>query len=602
LYSAEPGRVFFVSLDGLGQQLLQEDAAGEELRTVRRLKGSGASATGLVTAFPSTTANSHAALWTGAYAGVNGILYNRDPVEPRADHTFLERGNGFRSEGLTAEPIWLTAARQGVSVVAHQVTQAYPFLPQTAGEESMPGAFAMVNGYQSRSFAPWRVLGKSDVKSMPCDAWGRTARFCFEWVTAEVRLFAAVDKAAMRIGTVPGRAAVRVELQPAEVSGPRGRSLARHWSVPLMLRGLPDDAAASLVFRLFEADAERGEFLLVQGPLQETALLSGGKADKAMAARLVKEAGPMAGNGAHALYSSSAFGTPLHAGGDGTAERRYLETVEWVVRQQTAHSNWLFRERRPRLHITYLPFPDETDHTWLGLEKYGHPGYLAFRKWAYAATDRGVEALAALASARDHVVITSDHGMTPVNKFVAVNVALQRAGLQTIDTNGQIDESQSKAVMVNTCVLLNTTDRKGGIVRPEERPEILAAAERALRAVSEITRVYTGDELAAFGLDGPSGADLCFDLAPNHGASDLTKGEVVTNAATPRGVHGFDPTRPDMHAVLIVSGPRAARGRSLGLQKSTTVAPLICDLLGIASPKHSRAPSPLQGERSTESQ
>jgi hypothetical protein len=599
LCGAEPGKVFLMSFDGLGQRTLDEDPAGQELRTIRRLMGSGASATGLIPAFPSTTANSHAALWTGAYAGVNGILYNRDPVEPRSGHTFLDRGNGFRSEGLTAEPVWLTAARQGVSVVAHQVTQAYPFLPQTAGDGPMPGAFVMVNGYQSRSFSSWRVLRKADVQQSSCDSWGGAARFCFEWTTADARLFAAFDAGGMRVGRAPGKGAVRVPLQQAESSAPRDRGLARHWSAPLALRGLPNDAAASLVFRLFESDLASGEFLLVQGPLQETALLAGGQADAAMASRLVTEAGPMAGNGAHALYAAGALGKLLHSGGDGMAERRYLETVEWVVRQQVAHSTWLFRVRQPRFHITYLPFPDETDHTWLGLEKNGHPEYLSYRRWAYVAIDRGAEAFAALAGARDHVVITSDHGMSAANRFVAVNVALQQAALQAVSANGQVDVSRSKAVVVNTCVLLNTMDWKGGIVSPAERPKTLGAVIGALRAVPEITRVYSGSELAPFGLDGPSGADACFDLGPGLAVSDGAGGELVTKAVTPRGVHGFDPTRRDMHAVLIVRGPRIARGRSFGMQKSIAVAPLICDLLGIAPPKDSRGVSPLQAERST---
>lgn len=114
------GRVFLISLDGMGHQLFTTDPVAKKLRTLHRLSREGAMAEGGIRpAYPSTTGNSHAALWTGAYGDINGIHANATPIAPRAEHTAFERNIGFRSDSLRAEPIWVTAARQGVSVVGH---------------------------------------------------------------------------------------------------------------------------------------------------------------------------------------------------------------------------------------------------------------------------------------------------------------------------------------------------------------------------------------------------------------------------------------------------------------------------------------------------
>lgn len=583
-------RVLWMSFDGLGQQMLETDPAARELRSIRQWMRTAARAAGLRAAYPSTTANSHAALWTGTYAGSNGVLYNRNPFPPESGHAIDERRNGFRSEGLEAEPVWLTAARQGVSVVAHQVTQAYPFLRPSVGDQPYR-QFLVANSYQSRQFSPWRVLRRRDVKASTCEQWFRrvpNVSRCAEWGVAhgsgEIRLHLATGRGAVYVALDPARSFVRVEAKRAETSSPRGRSLGRHWSKPLPVPGLPDGVAASLIFRLFELDEATGEFVLLLGPLQEMAVYGAGAEDKALARRLIEEAGPAAGNGAHGLYLAGELGALLEAGGDGAAEDRYLETVEWVVRQQIAHSGWLDRMRRARLHITYLPFPDETDHTWLGLDRRGDARFTRLRARAYALIDRAAEAFLGLARHGDHVILTSDHGMAPVFRTVKVRAALRRAGLEAM------------AATAGTCVVLNTTDWKGGTLDSASRP---AVRERVVRALGEIrdqgrpviSKIYAGGSgLEQFGLR--RRADLCFDTAPGYGVSESLVGELVEELKRPKGEHGFDPLRPDMLAVLIVRGPRAGAAQWPVLP-SSAVAPLVTDLLGIRPPAQSSGASPL---------
>jgi hypothetical protein len=585
-----PGRVLLISFDGLGYQRFTEDPVARELVTLRRLLETGAHAEGLMPAYPSSTANSHAALWTGTYAGRNGILYNTTPILPRSDHTFSERIVGFRSEALTAEPIWLTAARQGVPVVAHQVTQAYPFLPQTVGAGL--DDLTVVNGFQTALVSPWRVVRASDqdVRRVACDGDGEaTARVCVEWSLdrdGQTVLRAELGRDGMRVSVAWASAGSAVEVlrKSTETDGPQRRPLARYWSAPLAI-SRPGQSPAAMIFRLLELDTTRGRFTLMQSPVREAAVYD---PDRGLASALVAATGPMVGNGAHELYESGGLGVQAYAGGTGSAERLYLETVEVVVRQQIAQSSWLWTERPGRLHVSYLSAADEFDHQWYGLDAGGDRRYTGFRRWGYAAVEHAARAFVGLAGAADHVVVVSDHGMTAERIAFDIPALLAGAGLE------------QQATALGSCLLLNTVDWKGGTIASGERAAMVGRLTRLLTGVRTaqgeqvVTRVYaSAAELAAFGLDGPAGPDLCVDLRPGVGLGSAAGSGVLRARRPARGSHGLDPTRADMQAILLVRGPRVTPGASLGRQRSAVVAPLVADLLGIEKPASSTFASPL---------
>lgn len=566
----ERPRVFLMSFDGLGQERLTADPAAEPLVAVRGLMKTGAYADGLMPAYPSTTANGHAALWTGTYAGRNGILYNTTPRLPRSEHELAEKAVGFRSEELRAEPIWLVAARQGRSVVSHQATQVYPFLPQTVSDRPYP-KLLVANGFQSRSFAPWRLI-----------------RAGFEWDAGPARFRAVLADGGLRIGNAAGGPTVLVKPHASESQDAGSRPLARYWSAPLPVTGLPDNTPAYVAFRLFSMKADGSDFELLQTPIQEMAVYSGAASDPKLAGAMLSETGPVVGNAAGSMWSRGELGKQAYAGGDGEAERRFLETVELQVRQQIAELRWLVVKRDPDLVTTYLASIDDIDHQWLGLDRaLNIPAYRDFRRRGFAIVNRAAEALLALSSKDDHVVVTSDHGLTPVEWLVPVSRVLQRIGLPVVS--------------YSTCVVVNTTDWKNGTVKPDQRETVLDRVEATLRKFTApdgkpiVTKVYRSrEDMAFFGHDGPGGADLCFDMRPGFAPGEAGDGDSVQhprNGAS--GQHGLDPHRADMNAVLLVQGPRAARGRSLGPQRSGCVAALVADLLGINPPRDAAFPSPL---------
>jgi hypothetical protein len=195
--------------------------------------------------------------------------------------------------------------------------------------------------------------------------------------------------------------------------------------------------------------------------------------------------------------------------------------------------------------------------------------------------------------------------MSPVKKEVSVNIALRDAGLLVTNADNLIDTRQTRAVLLKSCILVNTTDWKGGLVPLDERKEVVDRAEQALRNVRDPQTnqpVFTAffrpeDYQDKLGIGGPAGGDLYFELAPGYAASDRTTGEIITTLKVPDATHGFLSTRPEMLASFIARGPRLPRGARIATIRSIDIAPVVADLLGISPPAQARGKSPFNGIR-----
>lgn len=602
LGAGQPARVIVVSLDGLGHQTLTADPVAQELTVLHWMLRHGAAAQGMRAHFPSTTANSHAALFTGAWGDVSGISSNTMPVTPRAEHTAFERRIGYRSDGLRAEPLWVAAARQGVRVVAQQVTQAFPFSPQSVGA-GLKMAPVVANGYQTRLLAKELFLHRKDVTPEACSQrlLSRRPPLCFSWKTGTAQLHGALIARAATYDTLTVRtaaaAAVEAHLAPLETEPPRRRPLARHFSPGLFFE--LDATPVVAYFRLFEAAPDGSDFFFFQTPLHEFGLYDGTAQTPNVLAQLLLHAGGFVGNapGAQMTRAPFALGTPLWKGGDGAAERRYLEIVELVVRQAARHSEWLWRHYQPRLLIGYFSYPDEMDHEWKGLAA-RDPRYQALRRWGYAIVNRGAGHIAALRQPKDHLLFVSDHGMAVVDRQVLVNVALRKAGLIAAGATGKLDEARTAIIHNRNCLLVNTTEWKGGIVPLAQREAILLRAETALRTIRDpetgtavVTRFFGPDAAPHFGFGGPSGSDACIDYAPGYEGVDrigANEEPTVVPMDPPLGYHGFNPDREEMKAILLGVGPRLNAGLRWQGIRSIDVARLIAGLLHIDPPSNSQ--------------
>jgi hypothetical protein len=543
-------RVVMVSLDGLGYQTLTGSPVAEELTVLKESARRGAMAQGMRPSFPASTAISHASLWTGVYGDVNHITANNQPVLPRSEHTVEERIIGFQATQLAADTIWVTAARAGISSLAHQPTQGYPFM----AHNTAPGA-AVVNGYQTRSFSKHAVYTAKDTESAGDGA--------MRLKHGDVSLLLKRVNGGLEISVEGKPAKVLARAHGRETEEPRTRALARYFSEGL---DVEQPTRAQLYFRLFSLRED--DFRLYVTPLQELAL-SG--VPEGTEAALYAEAGGFVGNGPHALLQSGAL-----------SQAEYLEAVELVIRQLTRHATWLTARLKPRFVQSYLPFPDEFDHEWIG-----QPENAAWRRWGYVAVNRGAAEFAKLAGEKDHLLWVSDHGMTVIRKTVAIGKVLKDAGLA------------DRVSYVQHSVLVNTTEWKDGTVPMAERDAVVEQVRKALSTVLDnrlpvITEFFTPEnDRELLGIGGPAGSDLYFDFAPGYRGIASDRGEVVRTLKAPEGSHGFLPVREDMESICILRGPRVTAGTKWPRLRSIQMAPLVSDLLGIAPPEAAKAESPL---------
>jgi hypothetical protein len=307
------------------------------------------------------------------------------------------------------------------------------------------------------------------------------------------------------------------------------------------------------------------------------------------------------GNGAGRLMERGEFGPRVPQGGDGTAEYRYLESVELVMRQFMRGTEWGWRRFDPELATDYTPYPDEALHTFMAfadartpnVSTAGRANAVRMLRRVYQLVDRRLAQFERLASSRPNtrLFVTGEHGMRPVWLAFKANVALQQAGLLAADSAGTIDLSRTRAAATRgTWISVNRTTRKGGIVSPDSVATVVADIERVLRGVRDsagtpiVGRIFRagtpeGDSL---GIGGPAGGDVYFDLALGYFWGPVATGAIVQPLAFPHGEHGFPSVDRDMHPALCVIG--SVSRRRIGTVRLIDIAPSAAAWIGIKPP------------------
>jgi len=603
-YVRGQARAVLMTLDGAGEGVIADAVARGVMPSLARLRAAGATAQGSLTSLPVKTAPGHAAIFTGTWGDRNGITGNRVPA-PGARVT--EEDTGYTSTHLHAEPIWATAAREGLNATVVSAPQIYPFAPYLR-EKRFRGNFdrnlTLIEGYQNYEVKD-AVYTAADLKPAAPSGWihdlpphdgevrevgltvvgTRVDGLLYDDPADPVRgfdtLYLGMDK--------DTQGGIRLKPGPA-------RGLDASAFVGLTVRVGEADAAA--YFRLFALSPDGGEILLYRAtvhPLRSSKPRIEGAAYEAT--------GGFVGGWSSEGYESGGLGAPLWKGGDGTAERRYLEVAALTIRQFTRLTDFAMDRTAWDLLVTYLPHPDSALHLWLGYLDPSLPGHdprLAARLQpmldeVLTAVDAFVGHVADRAGPGVLLAVGADHGMGGAFRVVRPNVALKQAGLLALDGGGRIDLSRTRAVYFpgnSAYFLINRVDREGGIVKPEDEEAVRRAVAAAMQGVRDpetgravVTAVI--DPREAKGQDpvlgGPEGGDLYLSLLPGYDLSGAVDGGVV-EAMAPKGAHVLNPERPEMLASFVVAGPGVAAGAKLGRIRQIDIAPTLCALLGISRP------------------
>jgi predicted AlkP superfamily phosphohydrolase/phosphomutase len=593
LRAQTPPKAIVIGWDGALPSFVHEMLGQGNLPNLAKLIAGGAFADEVIPVYPSKTAPGFAALWSGAPPRATGISGNRQPRAPAHQHTILENNLSFLSAPLRAEPIWATALRAGRKAVLAHV----PF-----GREFSDGAVKLLgyDGYAGRDGVvnsraatlqlanSWKNLPVSAKPPMEIQFSIGASAFLGLFIDDPADRHAGYDTLLVT-GSRDG-AAVAARIKAGEANLERGL-----WSGPIEVKTSGGENAI-VYLRLFELKPDGADFLLYYTRPARSMIFP-----TEFAAGYAAAAGAFIGNGANFLYQEGALGPTLASGGAGGAEARYLETVGMAQRQFKQTTLWAIREVAWDLLFLYTPFPDEGEHLWRG---YIDPASNADERLAAAARRNLADIYkssddilgAVLANRPDDTLIAlvSDHGMEGINKLIAINRALERAGLLVVNDKGQPDLARTKAFyppVNNGYLLINSTDRKGGIVTREERAGVVTRLRGAMAGIRDggkpvITAVYDAQrDGEKMGIGGAAGGDIYLDVLPGYDFDPRTgPGEIIT-PREPYGTHGFNPARPSMRTMMVLNGPGIAARKRLQNVRLIDFAPTLAKLLGLPAPK-----------------
>ena len=565
-----------------------------KLPNLAKLIEGGAFADDVTAVFPSVTAPAFASLLTGASPKITGITGIRVPRTPRNEFTILESASGFSPALQRAETIFTAAERAGRKVVSLHV----PF----GGEKSRLGVY--LQGYSGTTGRDGVVHGRN-ARPQAATSWlnlpaseAPPLELTFT-IGASLLLGLLIDDPAdpqngydtlLVSGARDGRE-VRAILKPG-AAGPGGDLL---WSQPITVNTSAGQVATTYL-RLFDLKSDSSDFFLYYTrPVRQTVshpeLLEG--TNPTVRAFI--------GNGAWQLYRQGAFGRTIPNGGDGTAEARYLETVALVQHQLTETCRWALEQLPWDIFLAYTPYPDEAEHQWRGYLDPGLPGFRAeladrlrpLLERVYRSSDELLGFLMERRPENTVLALISDHGVEGTNKILYLNKILQQAGLLALDAQGRVDLAKTKVIypaIDNGYLLINSTERKNGIVPVEERAELVGRVRDLLLAIRDEGRqVVTGvddaqSDEAAPGIGGESGGDLYIDLLPGFRLDAKLNASEVIGSQEPHGVHGFNPIRASLRTIMVLNGPGIKAGERLRDARLLDFAPTLAKLLNIPAP------------------
>lgn len=602
-YVRGKSKAILATLDGAPGPLIDDAIGRGVMPHLAALRARGVGSNEVRVSIPAKTSTGHATLYTGTWPDDHGITGNDFvPATAALDASI----SGFTSAGLEAEPLWVTAAGQGLRVIVAQATQISPFDPYFE-EKRFGGNFSrnltLINGFQAFDAPDVLIRGREASCGAGTASWAsvpkhngalRECRFDVGG-TAVYGLFFDDPKRATKgfdslllspDRNASGRSVIHAD--PLAVDASAFGQVA--------IKVSPGNVG--VFFRLYELESDGSDFLLYRARVRM--LRSSRPAGDADA---LAQTGGTVGNGAIDVYRDGAFGQPLWRGGDGTAERRYLETVALAIRQSTRIA--LFAaERAPwDMLVTYVAYPDEALHLWLGRIDPSLASYdarLAARLRPYVdqvlrLSDAFVGELKRLADARTIVAIATDHGLVGVDKIFRPNVVLAQAGLLATTERGGLDLSKTRALYPGSSgyVVVNRASRQKGIVAEKDVAGVVDEIVKALVEVKDeggdriVTKTMVPGRDSEPGIGGSHGGNVYLDVKPGFAASGGLQGARSEKAAAPFGDHLFGPDRPWMKGALSIAGPGVAHV-DLGPLLQIDIAPTLCHLLGLDPPAQAK--------------
>lgn len=588
-------KAVLLSWDGAAEWITEQLLDEGKLPHLAQLKAQGAAADYVISSFPLPhTTIAHAAIWTGAPDYINGI-----------------RVFTFSSERLKAEPIWITAAKYGLSSVLLDVSYSTPIEPYTTGRKygaNFNDLLTIFSGY-TRLLAPAGMI-REEVGIAPANGWHNMPEHIGE--NKEIR-FNILDStffglffnsphipvdgfdSLLLTQSKQWKTGDGIVLEPGISPPGTTDKFKKTWVIH-------NNQNYPIYFRLFRLEKDGSQFRLYHTSISDSTITN--RPD------LLREyeqsvGGIIETRSTKELYGFGAFGPRIVEGGDGTAEKCFLEVAHLVMQHGVQAVQFAIKRLDWSLMITYTPLPDVAGHAWVGLVdpiNGTDDAEIAQQIWPYLTAfyqlaDKHLGAIMSQLSPDVTIAVVSDHGMRGYRKIFSPKKVLLNAGLlSTAGPFEQIIKEKSKAYpdsnRNNLFIRINKE-----IVPPEEKQQV---AEQVIEALWNAKDPETNRSIVTAVIDlerlGPSiglidiPADfyivvkpgyMCADVAPSH--QGYVQNIPLTAVSTAE--HTSLPDDPALHAIFYVSGPGVKKNQKDMMPiRSIDIAPTICHILGLPPP------------------
>jgi predicted AlkP superfamily pyrophosphatase or phosphodiesterase len=270
------------------------------------------------------------------------------------------------------------------------------------------------------------------------------------------------------------------------------------------------------------------------------------------------------------------------AGGDAYAlehgwitEDDFLHLLERQSVFMAEVAAWVYSTYHPDLMLTWQdPFDSAghqffmTDPLQLNYSPETAEQYKGYYDKAAAVADRSLLImLEAFDLENTTLLMVGDHGMAPIHTVFYVNTLLEQAGLLTLDISNYVVVEKTKAFAIASGgavhIYINLVGREkgGGTVTAEEYPAVQEQIIELFKDVVDPTtgepvfqRVLARSDLGPLGLDNPNSGDVFAQATLGYHLDGWRGNDFLFSPADFYGQHGYDSSLPEMHSIFIAAG------------------------------------------------
>lgn len=154
--------VILLSVDGLaGHYFNKSTETNNHLKNLNKLARKGLFSTNVLPVFPSKTFPNHLSIVTGDYPSQHGIIHNSFYRRDKQQRYKLGAGKND-SSWLTAEPIWVTATKQGVIAATYFWPESEAIIDHTQAKYMMPYQHHTPNQQRLDKILEWLKLSDQE--------------------------------------------------------------------------------------------------------------------------------------------------------------------------------------------------------------------------------------------------------------------------------------------------------------------------------------------------------------------------------------------------------------------------------------------------------